>query len=52
MLENYEEAAPHEKGSTVLEGKVIDYATYVMGLDVIAQVEGIAKKAMLRRAKI
>jgi len=52
MVENYKEAAAEGKGSAVLEGKMIDNATYAMGLDVIVQVEGIAKKAMLRRAKI
>jgi hypothetical protein len=31
---------------------MIDYARYGMGLDVIAQAEGIAKKAMLRSEKI
>ncbi len=52
MVESYKEAAPHGKGSTVLEAKMIDYATYAMALDLIAQAEGIAKKAMLRREKI
>ncbi len=52
MRENYEEASPHGKGSTVLEAKMIDYATYAMALDVIAQAERIAQKAMLRREKI
>jgi citrate lyase subunit beta/citryl-CoA lyase len=52
MVESYKEAAAQGKGSAVLEGKMIDYATYAMGLDVIAQAEGIAKKAMLRREKI
>jgi hypothetical protein len=30
-----------------LDGKTITYVTYAMGLDVIAQPEGIAQKAML-----
>jgi citrate lyase beta subunit len=52
MVESYKKAAAQGKGSAVLEGKMIDYATYAMGLDVIAQAEGIAKKAILRREKI
>jgi citrate lyase subunit beta/citryl-CoA lyase len=52
MVESYKEAVGQGKGAGVLDGKMIDYATYAMGLDVIALADGIAKKAMLRSEKL
>jgi citrate lyase subunit beta/citryl-CoA lyase len=52
MVESYKEAVAQGKGAGVLDGKMIDYATYAMGLDVIALADGIAKKAMLRSEKL
>ncbi len=48
MVEAYTAATARGKGSAVLDGKMIDYVTYAMGMDVIAQAEGIAQKMMLR----
>lgn len=45
MVEGYQEALSQGKGSAVLDGKMIDFAMYQMGLDMIAKAEGIAEKA-------
>ena len=52
MVEGYREAAAQGKGSAVLDGKMIDYAMYQMGLDVMARAEGIAQKAKLRAGMV
>lgn len=51
MVEAYKDAAAQGKGTAVLDGKMIDYAMYEMGMDMIAKAEGIAKKAILRGEK-
>ena len=48
MVEAYKDAAAQGKGTAVLDGKMIDYAMYEMGMDMIAKAEGIAKKVALR----
>jgi citrate lyase subunit beta / citryl-CoA lyase len=48
MVEAYKDASAQGKGTAVLDGKMIDYAMYEMGMDMIAKAEGIAKKAALR----
>ncbi len=48
MVEGYQEALAQGKGSAVLDGKMIDYAMYQMGMDMIAKAEGIAEKARRR----
>ncbi len=52
MVNAYREAADQGRGSAVLDGRMIDYAMYLMGQDMIAKAEGIARKAALRQAKI
>lgn len=52
MVGAYQEAAAEGKGSAVLDGRMIDYAMYRMGLDMIAKAESIARKAALRREKM
>ncbi len=49
MVEGYREAAAQGKGSAVLDGKMIDYAMYQMGMEMITKAEGIAEKARLRQ---
>jgi citrate lyase subunit beta/citryl-CoA lyase len=51
MIEIYKEAADQGKGTAVLDGKMIDYAMYNMGMDMIAKAEGVAKKAALRMSE-
>jgi citrate lyase subunit beta/citryl-CoA lyase len=51
MVEAYKDAAAQGKGTAVLDGKMIDYAMYEMGMDMIAKAEGIAEKAALRAEK-
>jgi len=51
MVEAYKDAAAQGKGTAVLDGKMIDYAMYEMGMDMIAKAEGIAKNAILRGEK-
>jgi len=51
MVEAYKDAAAQGKGTAVLDGKMIDYAMYEMGMDMIAKAEGIAAKAALRNEK-
>jgi citrate lyase subunit beta/citryl-CoA lyase len=51
MVEAYKDAAAQGKGTAVLDGKMIDYAMYEMGMDMIAKAEGIAKNAILRGQK-
>ena len=51
MVEGYKEAAAQGKGSAVLDGKMIDYAMYQMGMEMIAKAEGIAEKAKRRQEK-
>lgn len=48
MVAGYREAAAQGKGSAVLDGRMIDYAMYQMGLEMLARAEGIAQKAKLR----
>lgn len=48
MVAGYREAAAQDKGSAVLDGRMIDYAMYQMGLEMLARAEGIAQKAKLR----
>jgi len=52
MVTAYQEAAARGKGSAVLDGRMIDYAMFLMGNDMIAKAEGIARKAALRREKV
>jgi len=52
MVEGYKEAAAQGNGSAVLDGKMIDYAVYKMGLDMIAGAEGMEKKALFRKDKV
>jgi citrate lyase subunit beta/citryl-CoA lyase len=51
MVEGYKEAAAQGKGAAVMDGKMIDYAMYQMGMDMIGKAEGIAAKAKLRNQK-
>jgi citrate lyase subunit beta/citryl-CoA lyase len=51
MVEGYKEAAAQGKGAAVMDGKMIDYAMFQMGMEMIAKAEGIAAKAKLRHEK-
>ena len=51
MVEGYKEAAAQGKGAAILDGKMIDYAMYQMGMQMIAKAEGIAAKAEPRPGK-
>ena len=51
MVEGYKAAAAQGKGAAVMDGKMIDYAMYQMGMEMIAKAEGIAAKAKLRHEK-
>ena len=51
MVEGYKEAAAQGKGAAVMDGKMIDYAMFQMGIEMIAKAEGIAAKAKLRHEK-
>jgi citrate lyase subunit beta/citryl-CoA lyase len=51
MVEGYKEAAARGKGAAVMDGKMIDYAMFQMGMEMIAKAEGIAAKAKLRHEK-
>jgi len=49
MVEGYREAADRGKGAALLDGKMIDYAMFQMGMDTIARAEAIVQKAKLRK---
>ena len=51
MVEGYKEAAAQGKGAAVMDGRMIDYAMFQMGMEMIAKAEGIAAKAKLRQEK-
>jgi citrate lyase subunit beta/citryl-CoA lyase len=51
MVEGYKEAAAQGKGAAVMDGRMIDYAMFQMGMEMIAKAEGIAAKAKLRHEK-
>ena len=48
----YEEAKAKGLGATSFGGRMIDYATYRTGMDMISQAEAIAKKAAVKREKV
>jgi citrate lyase beta subunit len=50
MVEAYKEIDATGRGTAVLDGRMIDYAMYRMGMDLLAKAELIAKKAELRKA--
>ena len=52
MVAGYREAAAQGKGSAVLDGRMIDYAMYQMGLEMLARADGIAQKAKLRAGMV
>ena len=51
IVEGYKEAAAQGKGAAVMDGRMIDYAMFQMGMEMIAKAEGIAAKAKLRHEK-
>ena len=51
VVEAYQEATALGKGAAALDGKMIDYATYATGLEVLAQADRFARKAM-RQGKV
>jgi citrate lyase subunit beta / citryl-CoA lyase len=51
MVEGYKKAAAQGKGAAVMDGKMIDYAMYQMGMEMIGKAEGIAAKTKLRQEK-
>ena len=48
----YEEAKAKGAGSASYGGRMIDYAVYRMGMDMISKAEAITKKAAIRREKL
>jgi citrate lyase subunit beta / citryl-CoA lyase len=50
MVEAYKEIDATGRGTAVLDGRMIDYAMYRMGMDLLAKAELIANKAELRKA--
>ena len=48
----YEEAKAKGAGSASFGGRMIDYAVYRMGMDMVSKAEAIAKKAAIRREKV
>ncbi len=51
MIQAYEEAKARGAGSTSYGGRMIDYAMYEMGMDMLAKAEGIAAKAAIKRER-
>ena len=52
IVATYEEAKAKGAGSASFGGRMIDYAMYRMGVDMISKAEAIAKKAAAKREKI
>ena len=52
IVATYEEAKAKGAGSASFGGRMIDYAMYRMGVDMISKAEAIAKKAAAKRKKI
>ncbi len=48
----YEEAEAKGSGAASFGGRMIDYAVYRMGMDMISKAEAIAKKAAVRHEKV
>lgn len=51
MVAVYEEAKARGAGSASYGGRMIDYAMYRMGMDMVSKAEAIAKKAAIKRER-
>jgi len=51
MVEAYKEIDSKGQGTAVLDGRMIDYAMYRMGMDMLAKAELMARKNELRKAR-
>ncbi|OPY92305.1 MAG: Citrate lyase subunit beta [Syntrophaceae bacterium PtaU1.Bin231] len=51
MIEAYLKAEAEGKGAATLDGKMIDVAMYKMGMETVAKAEGIAARAVRRKAE-
>jgi citrate lyase subunit beta/citryl-CoA lyase len=48
MVEAYQEFEAMGKGAAIVDGKMIDFAMYRMGMDMLRKAEGISEKSKLR----